>query len=473
MKRYTYYVPQSVCMSMVLIWLACTCMLPVNANAQQQTINLFEAVSHSVENYPILKQRTAEVAGSKAHVKTIAGNKLPSLMLQEQLDMGTANALQGSYFPLGVVPSSSGSTSVINNNPNTGNLAVSYLQWDFFNFGYYNAQQQAAKAHLAVSEANLDNDKYQLTVNVVSLYIDWLKKYRLLRIEDENLQRAQVILTSIRAAVMSGLKAGVDSSTARSGYADARIAYLQALDNYNYDKIAMQSYTGIVADILPDTLVASSTLGQNLIPVTPADTLSLIHPVLAVYERQYEQQLAENVAISRKYMPHLGFIGAAWARNSGISPSGKYPESLSDGMPYTRYNYLMGISLSYNLFDLKHRSDQLAEGRYAAQSIQSGLQTQQLNLNRLLAQVNIAYETTEEKLKELPVQLSSAQMAYNQQLALYRSGLNTLIEVTNAQYALNKAQINYVNTQGDLLQLQYMNAALTGKSDIFLQKFKR
>ena len=56
--------------------------------------------------------------------------------------------------------------------------------------------------------------------------------------------------------------------------------------------------------------------------------------------------------------------------------------------------------------------------------------------------------------------------------ALYRSGLNTLIEVTNAQYALLQAETNYVNAQDELLQLLYIRAALSGQSASFLQNFK-
>jgi len=90
-----------------------------------------------------------------------------------------------------------------------------------------------------------------------------------------------------------------------------------------------------------------------------------------------------------------------------------------------------------------------------------------------MQQANSTYATTLEKLKEIPTQLYSARQAYGQQMALYRSGLNTLIEVTNAQYALLQAETNYVITQDELLQLLYIRAGLAGQLDIFIQNFKR
>jgi len=460
----------NICRLTSFCWLLVVGVVGVNA----QTLNLYDAVNRAVANYPLLQQRQAEVAAGRAHVTTINGNRLPSLTLQDQLNAGTNNGLQGAYYSLGVVPSTSGSSSSLptNNNPNPGNVAISFLQWEFYTFGYRNSQTKLAKSQLAVNEANLSSDKYLLTESMVGLYLDWLKKYRLLQIQNENMQRAQVILNAISATVLSGLKPGVDSSTAHAAYSDARIAYLQALDEYNYDKITLSSYTGMnINNLVPDTTIVNPALLENTL--TRTDSVPVGHPLLNIFEKQYEQQLADNNTVSKKYLPHMDLDAATWLRSSGISYSGTYPESLSDGFPYSKYNYLIGLTLTYNLFDMKHRRDQLVEGNYIAQSKQDALQTQQIDLNKMMQQANSTYETTLEKLKELPIQLYSARQAYGQQLALYRSGLNTLIEVTNAQYALLQAETNYVITQDELIQLLYIRAGLGGQLDTFLQNFKR
>ena len=441
-----------------------------------QTVSMYDAVNKAVANYPLLQQRQAEVAAGRAHITTVNGNRLPSLVLQDQLDAGTSNALQGSYLSMGMVPSTPGgsTTAAPNYNPNPVNVAITSLQWDFYNFGYHNAQRREAGAQLAVNEANLISDRYLLTESMVSVYLDWLKKYRLLQIQSENMQRAQVTLTAIRATVLSGLKPGVDSSTASAVYADAHIAYLQALDEYNYDKITLASYMGSsTGDITPDTAAVNLALPQLLAQGQPKTLVATDHPLLNVYKKQYEAQLAGNDALAKKYMPHAGLIGAAWERSSGISYDNAYPDNITDGVPYSKFNYLFGVTLTYDLFDLKHRRDQVVEGRYAAQAKQDALQTQQVTLDKMMQQANATYATTVEKLKVLPVQLYSARQAYEQQMALYKAGLNTLIEVTNAQYVLLQAETGYVLTQDALLQLLYIRAGLSGQMDDFLQKFKR
>ncbi|MBA3827939.1 MAG: TolC family protein [Taibaiella sp.] len=470
MKLHRYVYPKE-----CLRYLALLLLVYMPAGTHCQPLSLYTAVQSGIANYPLLQQRQAEVAESKAHITTVNGYRLPSLRLVGEVNTGTANSLPGAYFPLGLVPSVSGSVRAANRNDLTsGNIALSYLDWPFYTFGYYNAQRKNAQAALITTQAALNSDKYVLTENIISLYLDWLNKYRLLLIEAQNLQRTTTILNAIRATVLSGLKPGVDSTTANAQYAASRISYLQATDNYMYDKISLAAYTGLdTGALLPDTSIAGAAMLQKalLFPVT--DSIVNAHPLLEVYERRYQQQLTNNSLIAHQYLPRVALEGAGWARGSSISPTGDvYNSDLSSGLAYSRYNYLFGLTLSYNLTDIKHRHDQIAEGRYAAQASQLALQTQQVNLNRMLQQTNVSYNSTLEKLKELPLQLQSAREAYGQQAALYKAGLNTLIDITNALYVLKQAETAYVMTQDELLQLLYLRAGLDNQLDVFLQTFK-
>ena len=102
--------------------------LPLAGNAQ--TLNLYDAVDRAVKTYPQLQQRRAEVSAGRAHVTTVKGNALPSLMLQDQFDVGTNNTEQGAYFSLGIVPSTPGGspTAKPNYNPSPVNIGLTALQ---------------------------------------------------------------------------------------------------------------------------------------------------------------------------------------------------------------------------------------------------------------------------------------------------------------------------------------------------------
>ncbi|MDR3679091.1 MAG: TolC family protein [Flavipsychrobacter sp.] len=443
-------------------------------NANSQPLNLYDAVNKTLANYPLILQRESEVASSRAHITTINGNRLPALRLIGEATAGTSNSLPGSYFPLGVIPSTSGSIRASNNGSlSSGTIAISYLDWQFYTFGYYNAQQKEAKAQLAASKAGLESDKYLLSQSVITLYLDWLKKYQLMKVEMQNVERTRTILNAIKATVNSGLKPGVDSATASAEYARARIAYLQALGDYKYDQAYLHSYTGTdTTGIAPDTSIFTGAFLDKIKLFEPADSVAGTHPLLDLYEKQYEQQAATGNAIAHRYLPRVAFEGAGWQRGSSISSTDMYAPDALNATANTRYNYLLGLSLSYNLFDIKHRHDELKENSYRTDAAAHALQNQQLELNRLLQQAGIGYNTTMLKLQELPVRLRSATQAYGQQVALYRAGLNTLTDVTTALYVLNQSETDLVLAQDDMLQLLYLRAGLSGQLDTFLQNFK-
>ncbi len=446
--------------------------LPHVINAQ--VLTLHDAINKAYTNYPLLKQRQHEIEAAGAHITSVNGGRFPSLTIQDQLTAGTDNALQGGYYSLGIVPSTPGSYTNIRNSPNAGNVGIALLKWEFVNFGYHNARENEARAQLSLSQSALSRDKYLLTQNLIGTYLDWLKKYNLLQVQQENLQRVQILLTAIRANIMSGLKPGVDSSTAIAAMADARINYLTCLDNFNTAGIALGTLSGIATQHqMPDTGLLSTAYLQTENLDLRDTAMAASHPLLDVFQKNIDRQIATNQAIAHKYLPRLGLDAAGWVRSSGISPTGVYPDNLAYGMPYSKNNYLIGITATYNLFDLKHRHDELVEGNYTAEALQSTLEYQQTSLNGLLAQAVGTWSITLEKFKEIPAQLSAARQAYGQQLALYRSGLNTLVELTNAQYALTQAETNYILVQGDLLQLLFIRAGLNNHLDIFLQNFKQ
>ena len=445
----------------------------IPSHGKAQVLPLNEAISQAIVNYPLLRQRQQEVEAGKAHVRSVNDNRLPALNLQEQWTLGTNNAFDGAYFGMGVVPSTTGGVATTNSGQvNSGNIATSYLQWNFYNFGYYNALERQAKSEQATTQATLERDRYILTMQVIGLYLDALKKLRLVQVEQENEQRSATILTAIRATAAGGLRPGVDSVTANAAYSDARLSYLQALNEFSNDKIALAVYTGLdTARIRPDTTVIDKMMSQGGYLKVASDSIPPDHPLLDVYQKQYEAAMAENRSISRQFLPKVGLEAAGWTRSSSINGAGEY-EGLGEGWGYQRQNYLFGISITYNLFDLKKRHDQLTEGNFRAKASEDAIQDQQLRLDKVMQQADASYTTVLQQLKELQVQRLSAEQAYGQQIALYKGGMNTLIDVTNALYVLRSSETNYVVRQDELLQILYTKAGLSNQLDVFLQNFK-
>src|SRR5689334_3981471 len=74
----------------------------------QQPFTLHQALDSMESHFATLKIRQALIQGAKANEKIAKDDRLPSLRLMEQVAAGTDNSLNGSYFPMGIIPSTSG-----------------------------------------------------------------------------------------------------------------------------------------------------------------------------------------------------------------------------------------------------------------------------------------------------------------------------------------------------------------------------
>ncbi len=443
------------------------------AQAQTQAINLYSLMGQAEANYPQLRQRQAELAFFKAHEITTRSLALPRLGIADQPDWGTVNSLSGAYFPLGIIPSVSGGSSGSNKSiQSQGNIAIANVACDIYGFGYYKALQNQARMGTEISNSLLSADRYELRQEVVLFYIDWLRKYRLLQIRLEDMQRDSIVFSLIRANVLSGLRPGADSSTALATYAGARISYMSAGNDYDLVMDQLAGIAGITLGAGPDTTMTGKNTLVKLAALATFNGIASNHPVLDVFVKKAEAQRVANLADEKRFLPKLQLSAAYWARNTGVSPTGQIADAGSLSMPYSATNYLIGLTAAVNITDLKLRQDHKRENKFLADAGDEALKSAQLQLNTLYVQSQTSMQSTARQLEELPVLQHAASMAFQQQLALYRAGLNTLTDVTNAEYTLLQAETNMVVTQTEMLKLAYLVAALDGNQDLFIEQFK-
>ena len=160
--------------------------------------------------------------------------------------------------------------------------------------------------------------------------------------------------------------------------------------------------------------------------------------------------------------------GITWARGSSIDYQGKYG-SVPDGWGYQRYNYLAGLTVTYNLFDMVHRRDKEAIARNQTIASEFGLQQQQLSLQNVGNKAEQGILTAVKNLGEIPIQVGAAQDAFNQKSAQYKAGIINLVDLTNAGYVLYRAQSDYVQAVSDWLSANLDRAAAYGNLDLFIQ----
>lgn len=427
---------------------------------------------NSAQNYlPVLMQKKALINAANAKVTDTRHSFLPQIKFSEQLNMGSSNSLEGSYFGFGITPSTSGSIRNKNNDaPATGNMAVLYSEYELDNFGLNAAKLNNAKAYVTLQETDLKKEQYFLALNIAKLYFNILKNQYRLGADKQNIDRYQSIYKVIQALTMSGITAGADSSLAKAELSRTKISYNQTAGSINQLKEQLAYLTGIAANAIAIDSFKNNTVGN--LPMEGLFSTDTAYNPLVDYYIQQRNILASNERLIRKsYLPKILLLGSSWARGSSIQYGDQY-KSLATGLGYQRYNYAVGIAFTYNLFNGLYKKDKLAINRYQLQASEADLQQQKLALSSSERQADNALQTALDNLKELPVQLQSAQATYQQKLAQYKAGIISLIDLTNASFVLYRSQTDYIETLNDWYLAQLDKAAGTGNLLSFIQTLK-
>ncbi len=445
--------------------------LSSNVFAQTKKYSLSSLILSAHSYQPVLMQKKALIESSKAFITDTKHSFLPQVKFGEQLDLGSANSVAGSFFTLGITPSTSGGIREANiGQPITSNVAVIYSEYELENFGLNQAKLNTASSYLKLAETDLKKEQYFLDFNIAKLYLNILRNQYRLGADRQNIDRYQSVFKVIQALTVAGIKPGADSSLAKAELSKTKISFNQTLGIVNQLKEQLAYLTGIPGNsISVDSLPINP---MNKIPTASDFSMdSINNPLVDFYAKKRDIYVANQRLISKTYLPKILLAGSSWARGSSIQYNDQY-KSLSTGLGYQRFNYAVGVAFVYNLFNGITKRDKLAINRYQLLASEYDLQQQKLFLQLTSNQADNALQTTLANLTELPVQFQSAQDTYQQKMAQYKAGIISLIDLTNASFVLYRSQTDYIETLYDWYMSQLDKATATGNLTQFIQTIK-
>jgi len=445
--------------------------LAAAAKAQQPAITLRQLLNSVDQRAPQLITDSAAIKIKQDQAVETRNNWLPDLNLNYQADIGTSNNVTGPYFGFGIIPSSSGgvhSTSV--STATSDNLGIAELNWEVYNFGKYGAQNKVANSDVTVQQNQYAQSKYDLRAYTISNYLQLLRLQDLLSIQYRNVDRTQQILRSIMSLAKSGVRAGVDTSIAQAELSKARLNYIEVLNQLKQVQLQLSSVSGFpYQSILPDTTVEVTLINQPSAYLFPADTTN--HPLINYYRSVYENNLQREDLVKKMYNPKISVLAAGWGRASSVDYAGNY-NSLSSGYGYQRGNYLVGIGISYNLFDLRRRQLKLRTQQASTDYSLKKLKEQQQLLDISASQADVEMETALNRLQEIPKQLKAANDSYRQNLSLYKNGLSDIITLDAALNILYRAETDYMQAKYDYSSALFQKAITENQVNTVLNLLK-
>ena len=445
----------------------------VNAQDKKDTlhITLQTAIDTAIARYPRIRAYLAEKKSASEQVKSSRTSYIPSLQVQEQLTYATANSLTGQFYPNEgtAIPISGGINATQNWNAASSQFTTAVLTGPIFAFGKINTNIKEKEARLKTADAEYQNEVFQHKIKVTEAYLFLLVYQKLRRVQSENLKRAVEINRLIKAGVESGLKPGVDSSYAAAEVSKAKINYLSSMRDEKNWQIKFGEFLGMSGVYY----VVDSMSFNSALPIVNASKSTIDNnPLISIYKNKIESDLFSAKAVKRSYLPTLKYLATGSARGSGISNTGVYSSNMSDGLQFSRYNYMVGAYLLWNVTDIFRINHDYKSHMYEVQKDNALLDETRLNLNGQLENANIQLSLAIEQAKEAPIQLNAATGGFNQSKARYQSGLGTLVELSQNLYILARAEADYSITYNNTWRALLSIAAAAGDINLFLNSVK-
>ncbi|WP_343524153.1 TolC family protein [Pedobacter sp.] len=449
--------------------------ITLSFGVRAQTLSLKQAVSTALTNYGTIRAKSNYAEASKSAVQQAKREYLPNLNLSAQQDYGTINGQNGPQYGLGGLGVASAGPALAKQNWNAafGGLYLANVNWDFFTFGRIRERVKVANAAYQRDQNDLEQEKFQQKIRVSAAYLNLLAAQRLTKSQQKNLERAITFQNTAIIRAKNGLIAGVDSSFAKAEVSNARIALTKAKDLEQEQANRLGLLMGLTATSYDLDTASIAHIPGNLLEDT---VVKSTHPLLKFYRNRIDVSDEQVNYFKKLYYPTFTFFGVMQGKGSGFGPGyaldqSAYSTSYADGINPTRGNYLIGIGMTWNLSTLLKNRPQVRAQQYISQGLKEeyNLADQQLRAQLALAETKLNNALA--NYKEAPIQVKAAAEAYLQKNTLYKNGLTTLVDLTQALFTLNRAETDRDIAFTNVWQALLLKSAALGNYEIFINEF--
>ncbi|TDE08993.1 TolC family protein [Dyadobacter psychrotolerans] len=435
-----------------------------------QVMGIEDAVNAALSNYPSLSAAQSALEALRVNAQLIKDNRLPNVRLHDQINVGTANGLSGSYFSMGlIVPTSGGRRPENSSDLASGNIALATADWEVYNFGRFQAEDRLARADILVGEAAVENEKFGIRQTVINTYLELLWLRQTLKIEERNIARVDTARRIIGNLVNNGIRPGLDSSLASVEFSRAKLNYFQMQEELQRAFIQLATLTARPVNALEiDTSFQQQALLMQPIEIK----LTADHPLLRYRTNLVNRQTSEIELIRKSALPRVSLLTSAWARGTSLDIDNNFGP-IGSGFGFSRTNFLVGIAATVNLMDFHRIKNRSQMQQWRVKQASSQLETQQFQLQNMLTTSDSVMATVRLALLELPTALNSAERAYQQRLSLYNNGLENILGLTDALQLLTTVEKQAVNIQRRAVNVRLHRAYATSNFEDFFSLFRR
>src|SRR5437660_2436796 len=204
-----------------------------------------QAVESALKHYPAVSVSQEQVNAAAAGIDLARTAYLPRVDSLAQFNRATRNNTFGLLFPQGVIPAISGPVLGTNNFGTVWGSAVGALvTWEPFDFGLRRASVAAATASKTRSEASLKRTQFDVAAAAADAYLTLAAAQETVRAAQAGVDRADVLVRSVRGLVDAQFRPGVEQSRAEAERAAAQTQVARAQQATEVARAVLAQFVG-------------------------------------------------------------------------------------------------------------------------------------------------------------------------------------------------------------------------------------
>lgn len=444
--------------NLTVVWLGIVLLGEAIGSAQssikppENPLTLDQAVDFALTNYPAVRASMERALASKEGVSLSRTTYLPRTDLLWQSNRATRNNIFGLVLPQSVVPPISGPVlSDTSDRGVWGSAAGILLSWEPFDFGYRGANVDVARAAENRANAQLSLTRLDAAGAVGDAFLRLAAAQQQVKAAEGDVDRRQVLATSVHALVKEELRPGADGSRADAELAAAKIQLIRSQQLERESEATFSELLGISGSkvmINADALLAAPS------PSYTSQSALANHPAAQIANSTVFETEAREKVLSKSYYPRFNLQGSFSGRGSGANPDGTFGTG-TDGLDLMRHNWAVGLTATFSVLDFPslHFKKQIEQSNERAQRADYDKTIQTLTAQAERAKA--AYDSAVLISENTPVELEAARLGETQATARYRAALAPIVEVAEAQRLLLQAE-----TEDNLARLTVWRAML-------------
>jgi outer membrane protein len=395
-------------------------------------LSLEEAIGIALQTQPQIQARLSDYLAAAHRVDQAFAPLLPQLIGSWTVAR-TQSAAQSAPLrvgPGGSIISGTPFTATTIREPEENTRAVVSLSQVLFDFGKTFASTDAARRLAEQAQEDVELQRQLITLTVKESFININFARRLIRVQEQAVERADLNLRSARGFFEVGTRPKSDVARAEVDVANARVDLIRARNAERLARVALNTAMGIAADTPTDvqdnlvyeamTIERGQLLGQAL-----AQRPEYKQARLKVSEAEARMRRA-----FRDFFPDVtanAFYGAARADMNEI--------------------WEIGVALSWTIFDGGNRIARFRETKANVDAAQARVRSTELDISREVEQAQLNVSEAQERIGAAQTAVASAQENFRLAQGRFDAGVGTILELTDAQLFLTQAQ----NTEAQAL----------------------